>query len=134
MHAITLPSASSDNSAFGKTLARRCAFRAASCCLTAAVNGSSFSNASQETRCTLACVNDDPISSSPGVLAHHPGISSRRSPPGTLLPYTSPHPKGCRPNPKPRGALPANRFLELIIDDPGFAKHAEMKQAVSLLL
>lgn len=83
---------------------RRRAFMIVSCFLTASVNGSTFSNASQETGRTLACPIDDPISSSPGVsspgvLAHHQRISARRSPPGTPLPYVSkvaPRPSGRR--------------------------------------
>src|SRR3954467_2091730 len=89
MHMITRSSVSSGNGVFGSTLTPRWAFMIESCFLTASVNGSTFSNASQETGRTLACPIDDPISSSPGVLAHHQGISSRRSPPGTPLPYLS---------------------------------------------
>src|SRR3954471_21816558 len=89
MHMITRSSVASGSGVFGSTLTPRRAFMIESCFLTASVNGSTFSNASQETGRTLACPIDDPVSSPPGVLVHHQGISSRRSPPGTPLPYVS---------------------------------------------
>src|SRR3954469_12617005 len=73
MHMITRSSVASGSGVFGRTVTRRRAFMTASCFLTASVNGSTFSNASQETGRTLACPIDDPISSPLGVLAHHQG-------------------------------------------------------------